>query len=390
MNFALSEEQELLQEAARGVLGRVDTLTFAREALDGAELPDLWPLAREAGWPGLLMSEDDGGVGLDVFEAMLVLSECGRVLANLPLLGHLPATLIVDAVEPAGGIDRDARAALAAGGRRAAYLPARPPGDREPRWTVDPHSGPEREPAPVARIQGTGSAEVNGILGWVPDAPGADVLVAVCTREDDPSVPVAVLLEAPAPGISVTPVRGYDSTRNIGHVLLEGATGMPLEARPETLEAAWYTAQALIAAESLGAAAAALEMGVAYANERHTFGRPIGSYQAIKHKLVEMLRLQENGRSLLYFAGWARRNAAERFALAASAARSTGGRALDYAGRENLAVHGGIAATWEHDAPLFFRRAQLSRRLLAGGADATDRVAEEIMRERLAATGHPG
>jgi alkylation response protein AidB-like acyl-CoA dehydrogenase len=126
-------------------------------------------------------------------------------------------------------------------------------------------------------------------------------------------------------------------------------------------------------------------VSVAYAKERHTFGRAIGSYQAIKHSLTEVLRQLDNGRSLLYYAGWSRLGCPEEFPLAASAARSVAGRALDYAARTMVSVHGGIGATWEHDAPLYFRRAQLSRRLLGGIAGATDRVAGEVMAQAQAA-----
>jgi alkylation response protein AidB-like acyl-CoA dehydrogenase len=94
MNLSLSDEQEFLREAARGTLSRFKTFEAAREALDGKPdaLPDLWPTAKEAGWPGLLIDEQHGGAGLDAFDAMLVLGECGRVLAPVGLLGHLPAT----------------------------------------------------------------------------------------------------------------------------------------------------------------------------------------------------------------------------------------------------------------------------------------------------------
>ncbi len=98
-----------------------------------------------------------------------------------------------------------------------------------------------------------------------------------------------------------------------------------------------------------------------------------------------MLRRQENTRSLLYYAGWAYQDAPDEFATAASAARSAGGAALDFAARELISVHGGIGATWEHDAPLYFRRAQLSRRLLGGTGDATDRLAGELLRAAAAA-----
>ena len=149
-----------------------------------------------------------------------------------------------------------------------------------------------------------------------------------------------------------------------------------------SLAEAWHLAQALIAAESLGAVESALDTSVAYAKERFTFGRAIGSYQAVKHSLTEVLRQLENGRSLLYYAGWSRHGAPAEFALAANAARSVAGRALDHAARTMISVHGGIGATWEHDAPLYFRRAQLSRRLLGGTALATDRVAGELIAQR--------
>src|SRR4051794_16339784 len=96
MNLALTDEQEFLREAARGTLARTDTVQAAREALEGAPLPDLWPAACEAGWPGLLVSDDNGGAGLTPFDAMLVMGECGRVLAGVPLLGHLPASWLLD------------------------------------------------------------------------------------------------------------------------------------------------------------------------------------------------------------------------------------------------------------------------------------------------------
>jgi alkylation response protein AidB-like acyl-CoA dehydrogenase len=183
----------------------------------------------------------------------------------------------------------------------------------------------------------------------------------------------------------VEPVTRYDATRALAHVVLDGAQGTRLAVSAEQLQRAWYMAQALIAAESVGTVETTLEMSVQYAKERFTFGRPIGSYQAIKHGLTEILRRQENARSLLYYAGWAWQDKPDEFALAASAARSAAGQALDFAARQNIVTHGGIGATWEHDAPLYFRRAQLSRRLVGGTADATDRVADELLREAAAA-----
>jgi alkylation response protein AidB-like acyl-CoA dehydrogenase len=383
MNLALSDEQVLLREAARGTLARAKTVDAARAALDGGELPDLWPTAIEAGWPGLLIDEHHGGAGLDAFDAMLVLGEAGRVLAGVPLLGHLPATFLLNA---AGDADLPA---LASGERRAAYLPARPPGDVLGEWTVDPDRGSERAPALTARVSGhtgphpAGGATVSGALHWVPDAPGADVLVGIALDQD--GSPVGVAIDAAQAGVTVEAIHRYDATRSLGQVTLADADARVLTLGEGEPAAAWYLAQALLAAESLGSVEVALEVSVAYAKERHTFGRAIGSYQAIKHGLTEVLRRMENTRSLCYYAGWARSGAPAEFPLAASAARSAAGHALDFAAREMISVHGGIGATWEHDAPLFFRRAQLSRRLLGGTGDATDRVAGELLREADAA-----
>jgi alkylation response protein AidB-like acyl-CoA dehydrogenase len=381
MNLALSDEQVFLREAARGALSRFKPLEAAREALDTqegtggkGELPDLWPVACEAGWPGLLIDDAHGGAGLDAFDAMLVLGECGRVLAGVALLGHLPATAILcDSAAPHAPA---LLPALASGEQRAAYLPACPPNDVFDSWCVDPAHGSERPAPPVATAASEGHATVTGTFSFVPDAPGADVLVGVALLEGEP---VGVAIKGASEGVSVETVRRYDATRSLGHVTLKDAPAMLLDTPVESLAAAWYLAQALLAAESVGAVETALDVSVAYAKERHTFGRAIGSYQAVKHSLTEVLRQQENGRSLLYYAGWARQGSPEEFPLAACAARSVAGHALDTAARTMISVHGGIGATWEHDAPLYFRRAQLSRRLLGGTAGATDRVAGELL-----------
>jgi len=389
VNFDLSDEQVLLREAARDAFSRVRTVEAAREALEGAPLPDLWSTAQQAGWTGLLIDEQHGGAGLGAIDAMLVLAEAGRVLASVPLLGHLPATAIANSAgvagsgTPGGGLDEGTLGKLASGELRAAYVAARPGDDVDPEWTVEPRSGRRRAPAPAVVRGDEGLATVNGSVAWVPDAVGADVLVVVGVEAGRP---VAVAIGASADGVSVEPASGiYDATRPLGHVTLDDACGRLLAAGEDDLRRAWFLAHALIAAESLGAVEECLERSVAYAKERYTFGRPIGSYQAIKHALTEVLRRQENTRSLLYYAGWAYADKPDEFAAAASAARASGGAALDFAAREVIAVHGGIGATWEHDAPLFFRRAQLSRRLLGGTGDAVDRLAGELLTGSAAA-----
>ena len=371
MNFALSDEQVLLREAARGSLSRFKTVEAARSALeDPSTLPDLWPIAIEAGWPGLLIDEERGGAGLGAFDALLVAEECGRVLASVPLLGLMPAAAILEAV---GDETLDA---VASGELRPAYVPARPPGGQDEVWTVDCRVGFGRADAPEAAIDG-GWVTLEGEVAFVPDAPGAELLVAIAAGDD--GEPVAAAVQSSQQRVQVQPLVRYDATRSLAHVTFSGARGRRLDVDSGVLADAWYLAQALIAAESIGAVQTCLDRSVEYAKERFTFGRAIGSYQSIKHEMTEVLRRLENARGLQYYAGWARTSAPDEFPLAASAARSAAGAALDFAARAMINVHGGIGATWEHDAPLFFRRAQLSRRLLGGTHDATDRVAERVM-----------
>jgi alkylation response protein AidB-like acyl-CoA dehydrogenase len=374
MNFALTDEQEFLREAARGALSRVKTVEAARDALEGGELPDLWPAACEAGWPGLLVSEANEGAGLGPIDAMLVFAELGRVLASVPLLGHLPATLVLDRA----GAETGLLSELAAGSRRAALVPAKPPADVDDRWTAEPRVGLARAAAPTITSEGV----LEGEVAWVPDAPGADVLVVVATDATDGAR--AVLVDARADGVAVEPVSRYDATRTLAHVRFDGVTQTTvLEADAQLLASAWHLASALLAAESLGAVERALEVSVAYAKERFTFGRAIGSYQAVKHQLVEILRRLDNARSLMYYAGWAGAELPAEWPLAASAFRLSAGKAFEEASRIQISVHGGIGATWEHDAPLYFRKAQLSRRLLGGTAGAADAVAGELFAQAV-------
>ena len=361
MNLELSDEQEFLREAAAGSLSRIKTVEEAREALENDDaLTDLWPVAAEAGWRG------------SAYDAMLVAEEAGKVLAGAPLLGTLPASMLMDL----GGDERVT--AVAAGETKAAWLPAAPPSSLEDQWTVDPIEGMDRPEAPQAEVKGD-SVTFTGTVAWAPDAGEADLLVVIGVENGKP---VAGVVEAGSDGVTVERGWRYDATRQLGTITLAEATGSKLDVDEEQIARAWYLTQALIAAESVGTVSTALEVSVEYAKERYAFGRAIGSYQAIKHGIVEILRRLENARSLCIYAGYAFADSPEEFAYAASAARSVAGGALDFAGRQQIQVHGGIGATWEHDAPLFFRRSQLNRRLVGGSGMATDRVAEELLQGR--------
>jgi hypothetical protein len=266
---------------------------------------------------------------------MLVLEACGGALADAGLLGHLPAVALLEWA----GADEQLRRALASGEQRAAL--------------VDPSSG------------------------VVLDAAGADVLVVLGSGSGSDGEPEGARVVA-AGDASIAPQPAYDSTRSIATVSIEPGAGTALSAQPAQVRDAIALQRALLAADSVGAAEGCLKMATEYAIDRHAFGRAIGSYQAIKHKLVEMLRKIENARSLLVEAGRAWQSDPGEFALLANAARTVAA-ALDYCAPENIFIHGGVGATWEHDAQLYYRRAELSRRLAGGAEAAADAVAEELL-----------
>jgi len=382
MNLELTDEQKMLREAAVDALGRQDTVESARAARDGGELIDLWPVACEAGWAGLLISEENGGAGLGLYDAMLVLTECGKRLTGAGLVGHLAASAALEAANAAGDANAaEVLAGLAAGERRAATVFAQPPTESS-NWSVQSAAAGAID-LPVA--SGDGEAlSLTGEAGYQIDLPGADLLV-VPARLQGGDV-VAVLVETDDPGVAIETLVRADASRPLGNLKLKGAKGKRLAgAGSELLNAAWDTAQALLAADALGVCEAMLEMGVEYAKDRYAFARPIGSYQAVKHQLVEILHRSEKLRSLCIYAGLAADSMPGELSLATAAARLAGEQASDYATRACIAVHGGIGATWEHDSPWYWRRSQLSRLIVGGEGGAADRVAGQVIVRATAA-----
>jgi alkylation response protein AidB-like acyl-CoA dehydrogenase len=379
MNLELTDEQALMVSTAREMLLAQRCVVRARERLEGGPPPDLWRDVAAAGWPGMLIEADSGGAGLGIYEAILVLQEAGAVLGMTTLGSHLPAASILEAASY-GHL-----AEIAAGATRAVYLPARPPiGDEV--WTVDAAAGRRRLPAPRIGVS-AGQAVVSGFIPWVAHAEFGDLLVVVGMGDDGP---LAAAVDVSAPGVMIELHEGYDPTTPLSHVSFDRAPGVPCEVKPSVLAGAWYLAQALLAAESVGAARAMLDMARDYARRRIAFGRPIGSYQALKHGMVEMHRWVELAGSLLIYAAWADAASPHELPLAASAARSVASRGCDFAAWQNLVVHGGIGFTWEHDAHLYYRRAQVSRRLLGGVADSSRRVAVELLDNKSVTKTHGG
>jgi alkylation response protein AidB-like acyl-CoA dehydrogenase len=317
MNFDLSDEQRALAEAAGQFYTDTTSPADSRQALDsgGPIAPGRAALAR-SGFAAITVPDSAGGGGGTLLDLAVVAEQAGRVLAGPSLVTFARAAVLL-----AGD---DKRLAALADGSTAFSI-------------VDGH-------APAL------------------DAVSADVFLA---RTGDALV---------CAGGTATPRKPIDPTRGLADVTLDEPQELAADAR-ERWERAERVGQIILAAEGLGTAARALEIGVTYAKERFAFGRAIGSYQAVKHALVEAYLGVEHLRSLVWWAAWAADESPDELPLAAAAVKGLAATVVEHAAETLIQVHGGIGFTWEHDAHLYWRRSKVDRFLLGDDVQAYDTVA---------------
>ncbi len=354
MDFGFSEEQEMLRDAAKRFLADNCPTTFVRKMMadDTAHDKSLWKKLVELGWPGLLIPENYGGQGGTFLDMTVVIEEAGKALLPGPFFtaALLGAPLVVEA-----GSDSQKKELLpkmAAGECIATLALAEAPG---------------RFDAEGIQLKASKSGSdytISGEKFFVPDAHVANLIaVAVRTGATGDKGITILLVPADAKGVTVTQLKTVDMTRRLCHVKFDnvkvpassalGKEGEGWAALRRVLE----IASAALSAELVGTAQKALDMSVEYAKTRVQFGKPIGSFQAVKHKCVDMMVAVENARSLTYYACW---TVDERNAEAATAVPMAKAYASDmgkYVTSEAIQVHGGIGFTWEHDMHLFHRRA---------------------------------
>ena len=376
MNFALSDEQEFLKEAARGALvaHRRPSRRRARRST-APRCPTCGRPRVEAGWPGLLVSEANGGAELAPLEAMLVFEELGRVLAGVPLLGHLPATFLLDR----GGA-ADAAAALAAGEARAAFVPARPPATSTRAGRVEPAARARAARAAPA-LDARRTRDRHGRLG-ARTRPAPTIWSSCSTT--------AARRTCSPPTRASSRADVYDVTRSLGHVRARRRARDAARARPARRRGRLAHRAG---ADRRGGARGDRRRARGERRLRARSGTRSGARSAPTRRSSTSSSRSCAGsttrRSLMYYAGWAAQDKPDEFALAAAAFRLAAGKALDHATRAQISVHGGIGATWEHDAPLYFRRAQLSRRLLGGDAGRRRPRGRRAARRRAARRPRP-
>jgi alkylation response protein AidB-like acyl-CoA dehydrogenase len=365
----MTDDRTLLAESARDFLDRWSSSSAVRQALDADAAIDeqLWRRMAELGWPALLVSEDHGGAGASLADAVTIAEELGAHTAVAPFLST--------AVLAPSAISASATANLA-------LLPKLADGSCLAAVALSPAvlTGYETGAGLNARPNEDGYT-IDGTLDFVPDLGVADFIV-VGARLADGGMLLA-LIRSDAPGVSRTDVELMDLTRHAGSLHLVGVKVeqadvlADADAAAQIARAVLLRGKIILAADSVGAAKRALMMAVQYAKQRVQFDRPIGSFQAIKHRLADMFALtQVAAASVEQAAVLTEFDPESRLALsAASYALETAVRVVGDA----IQVHGGIGFTWEHDCHLLLKRALLNEALLVTVQDLRECIASELL-----------
>jgi len=360
VNFDFSEEQKLLQKTARDYLEANSPLSTVRDVFesDAAMSEALWKGAAEMGWLGAAIPEEYGGAGFGHLELALISMEIGRALAPIPF--GPSACLASEAIQLAGSE-----------AQRAHWLPRLASGEVVGTFAL--HEGAGR--LPLERITARLSdGRLEGAKLPVPAGGRADVAVVVA-REDEDLVLALVPLDHEA--VTREPAPGLDASRPLARLEFSRAPAERLgdgRGGAEQVEALLDRAAALIAFEQLGGAERAFETTLEFCTERYAFGRPIASFQALKHRLADLYTHLELARSNAYYAAWALHAGSPELATAACAARAAASDVFELAAREMIQMHGGVGFTWEYDCHLFYRRAKALAVELGSADEWRDRL----------------
>jgi alkylation response protein AidB-like acyl-CoA dehydrogenase len=367
MEFDLSKPQKLLQTSARDLFARACPAKKVRElmASDTAFDAELWSAVADQGWPGIHLSEANGGIGLGVVDLAVVAEEMGRACFPGPFLGTVWAATLIAEANPASKYLK----ALASGEFKGAVALL----ESDASWDLS-------EVRLQAKQAGKGY-QLTGRKSFVSDVGVADVIVCVARAGDGFAL---VAMPATAAGLSIKPTAGMDQTRKLYDVAFEGVTvgaeGVLAvgEAARRALARSMDVATVLVSADMLGGMQWILEDAVEYAKTRQQFGKPIGSFQAVQHMCADMLLWMESSRSAIYYAAWALDAEPENAARAVSIAKVYTSDASREVANRGVQVHGGIGFTWEHDLHLYYKRSKASEILFGDAGHHRAQLADRV------------
>ena len=364
----------MLRRSAREFLAKECSPKVVRRLMESEDGFDaaLWKKIADLGWTALGIPEAYGGVGT-FLDLVVVLEEAGRALLPGPFFSTMG--LAVPAIIEAGSDAQKKKAlsAIAAGEARATLAFTEPSG----RW--------DAESVRLTARQSGGGWRLDGVKLFVPDAAAADYMVVVArTRGEGEEGVTLFLVEGRPKGMTVKPLDTLDMTRRWSEVRFDGVElpadavmGAPDKAWPH-LKRALEWATAALCAEMVGGVQKVLETSTEYAKTRHQFGKPIGIYQAVSHKIADMLVMSESSRSATYYAAWTVDADAPDRALASSMAKAYVSDAYRKVAGDGIQVHGGIGFTWEHDMHLYFKRAKSSEVTLGDATYHRELVAQAL------------
>ncbi len=378
MDFGFSEDQELLRDSARKFLDAECPTTFVRKMMedDSAHATELWKKAAGLGWMGILIPEEHGGIGGSFLDLVVVMEEMGRSLMPGPFLATV---LLGGTAVLAGGSDE----------QKAAILPKVAAGELVMTLAQAEKSG--RYDAGGIGLPATargGDFVLSGEKLFVPDAHVADQIV-VAARTGSPDAPAEegitlFLVDAKSPGVEITQLKTVDMTRRQCHIAFQDVAVAGSQVLGEVgqgwsiLQRVLDQAIAGLCTEMVGTGQQALDMAVEYAKERVQFGKPIGSFQAVKHKCVDMMVQVENARSLTYYAAWTVDEDVDEASQAVPMAKAYCSDMCKTVTSEAIQVHGGIGFTWEHDMHLFYRRGLASEAAFGSAPTHREVVAQTL------------
>jgi alkylation response protein AidB-like acyl-CoA dehydrogenase len=377
MNFALDDEQQRLRDTARAFLATHSSSAAVRAAMttERGFDPALWRrLGAELGWPAVIVPEEHGGLGLGQIELMVLMEAMGAALLCAPFFSTvcLAANALVVGGTPAQ--QAEWLPGIAAGDTTATVAHAEPEG----RWDADGLQA-------TARVDG-GDVVLSGRKSFVVDGHTADLLLIAARAPGSRDREGVQLFVVPAstPGVRRRVLATMDQTRRLAEITLDDVR-VPKAAALGDGAAGWDTlattldlATVALAAEQVGGAERCLDLAVAYAGERQQFGRPIGSFQAIKHKCADMLVRVEAARSATYYAACTAAERSPELPVAASLAKAYCSDTYFQCAADSLQVHGGVGFTWEYDVHLYFKRAKSSESLLGDATHHRERVARHL------------
>lgn len=363
MNFEFSDELTQLRDQARRFLADRCPPTVPRRILDTAEpyAADLWRAMVEMGWTGAAIPEEYGGVGLGRLAVCVLAEEIGRAVAPVPFSSSV--YLATEAILLFGSE-----------AQKQSWLPKLASGDVIGTFAMAERAGASDPSKLTTSVAG---GRLNGIKLAVPDGDIADF--AIVAVNGGPGAWLHIV-DLKGPGVTRESVATFDPTRSHARVEFSGTPTEPLpgSAGADTVRTLLDYAAVPMTFEQVGGAQAALEMANAYAKERFAFGRPIGSFQGIKHKLADMYIQVELARSNAYYGAWAVHTSAAELPIAASVARIAACEAGWFVTKENIQTHGGMGFTWQMDCHLYYRRAKLLSLALGGAREWKHRLVQEL------------